>query len=62
MITNTRLLELRATALACQKKVEQDPRNATHLEKDFIEFYELAKSEFRGAEGFGVSLNFLYGK
>ena len=43
MITNTRLLELRATALACQRMVDQGV--ATHLEKEYAALYQLLQDE-----------------
>lgn len=54
MITNTRLQELRATGLACQKRVlisnpkirtDLSAAEALHLEQDYADLYQLILDE-----------------
>jgi len=71
MITNSRLLAIRATGIDCQTKV--DTHVATHLEKDFAELFQICLdnlpernasldgSKVNGSSA-GPHLNFLLGK
>jgi hypothetical protein len=60
MITNSRLLELRVTGLACQEKVDQaggkscNMGGPTNLERDYADLFQLVVDEYR--------LAFLLGK
>jgi len=39
MITNSRLQELRATGIACQRRVDRN--HANHLEKDYADLFQI---------------------
>lgn len=62
MITNTRLMELRTTGLECQKSINKRPRQATQLEKDYAELYQLVCDGLGTEFGMGVHSAFLFGK
>ena len=67
MITNSRLLEIRATGISCQQRVDRGI--ASHLEKEFADLFQICTDKL---SEYGVpeprplkgvpDLNFLIGK